>query len=188
MRKLILMTALGLGVLSFQACTNQQANNDSKDSLDSLNEQPMVQTTDDGSEFLTEAASGGMMQVELGKLALEKSQNAKVREFATMMVEQHTNANDELKQLAMSKNVSLPEVPLSEHQDEINKLKEKSAADFDKAYVDMMVSDHKEDIDEFQDVAENNDADADIKTFANKILPTLKSHLQTIEQIKDSMK
>ncbi|HET8828789.1 MAG TPA: DUF4142 domain-containing protein, partial [Pelobium sp.] len=73
-------------------------------------------------------------------------------------------------------------------QDEINKLKEKSAADFDKAYVDMMVSDHKEDIDEFQDVAENNDADADIKTFANKILPTLKSHLQTIEQIKDSMK
>ncbi|HET8829400.1 MAG TPA: DUF4142 domain-containing protein, partial [Pelobium sp.] len=98
MRKLILMTALGLGVLSFQACTNQQANNDSKDSLDSLNEQPMVQTTDDGSEFLTEAASGGMMQVELGKLALEKSQNAKVREFATMMVEQHTNANDELKQ------------------------------------------------------------------------------------------
>ncbi len=187
MKKLILMTAMGLGALSFQACNNQQANNDTKDSLDSLNEQAMVQTTDDGSEFLTEAASAGIMEVELGKLAQEKSQNAKVKEFGAMMVDHHGKANDELKQLAMSKNVSLPEVPLPKHQDKINELKEKSEADFDKAYVDMMVSDHKDDINDFEDVTDN-DEDPDVKAFAVKTLPVLRSHLQSIQQIHDSMK
>lgn len=187
MKKLILMTAIGLGVLSFQACNNQQANNDTKDSLDSLNEQPMVQTTDDGSEFLTEAASGGMTEVELGKLAQEKSQNQKVKDFGAMMVQDHSAANDELKQLAMSKNVSLPDAPLPKHQDEIDNLKEKSGADFDKAYMDLMVSDHKDDIDEFQDAADNSE-DADIKAFAAKTLPVLQGHLQAAEPIKDSLK
>lgn len=187
MKKLILMTALGLGALSFQACTNQQTNNDTTDSLDSLNEQPMVQTTDDGADFLTEAASGGMMEVELGKLAQEKAQNAQVKDFGAMMVKDHSAANDELKQLAMTKNVSLPDAPLPEQQDKINELKQKSATDFDKAYVDMMVSDHKEDIDAFQDAADN-DKDADVKAFAAKTLPTLQKHLQAIQQIQDSMK
>nr|WP_294895748.1 DUF4142 domain-containing protein [uncultured Pedobacter sp.] len=187
MKKLILMIALGLGALSFQACNNQQANNNTKDSLDSLNEQPMVQTTDDGSDFLTEAASGGMMEVELGKLALVKSQNAKVKDFGAMMVKDHSKANDELIQLAMSKNVSLPDAPFPKHQDKINDLKEKSGADFDKAYVDMMVSDHKEDIDAFKDASEDA-KDADVKAFAAKTLPVLQGHLQSIQQIKDSMK
>lgn len=187
MKKLILMGAIGLGALSFQACNNQQANNDTQDSLDSLNEQPMVQTTDDGAEFLTEAASGGMMEVELGKLAQEKSQNARVKDFGAMMVKDHSAAGDELKQLAMSKNVSLPEAPLPKHQDKINELKEKSGADFDKAYVDMMVSEHKEDVDEFQD-ATDNDKDADVKAFASKTLPVLQGHLQSIQQIQDSLK
>ena len=187
MKKLILMTAIGLAALSFQACNNQQANNnDAKDSLDSLNEQPMVQTVEDDSEFLTKAASGGMTEVELGKIAQEKSQNAKVKEFGAMMVKDHSMANDELKQLAMSKNVSLPEAPLAKHQEGIDKLKEKSGADFDKDYVDMMVSDHKETIDLFKDAAENA-KDADVKAFAGKTLPTLESHLQHIQQIQDSM-
>ena len=187
MKKLILMTAIGLGALSFQACNNQHANNDAKDSLDSLNEQPMVETTDDGSDFFTDAASGGMMEVELGKLAQEKSQNTKVKDFGAMMVKDHSKANDELKQLAMSKNVSLPDAPLPKHQDEIDKLKEKSGTDFDKAYMDMMVSDHKKDIDMFQDAVDHND-DADVKAFASKTLPVLQGHLQAAEPINDSLK
>ncbi len=187
MKKLILMGAIGLGALSFQACNNQNAGNDATDSLDSLNEQPMVQTTDDGAEFLTEAASGGMMEVELGKLAQERSQNLQVKEFATMMVKDHSAANDELKQLAMSKNVSLPEAPLPEQQEMINKLKEKTGAEFDKEYVDMMVSDHKEDVDAFQDATDGTE-DADVKAFAAKTLPVLQGHLQTIQKIQDSMK
>lgn len=187
MKKLILMGAIGLGTLAFQACTNQQANDNTKDSLDSLNEQPMVETTDDGADFLAEAASGGMMEVELGKLAQEKSQNASVKDFGAMMVKDHSAANDELKQLAMSKNVSLPDAPLPEHQEKIDDLRQKSGADFDKAYVDMMVSDHKEDIDDFQDA--NDDAkDADVKAFTAKTLPVLKAHLDAIQKIQDSMK
>ncbi|RKD18693.1 hypothetical protein BCY91_15285 [Pelobium manganitolerans] len=187
MKKLILMTAIGLGALSFQACTNQQANSDAKDSLDSLNEQPMVETTDDGSEFLTEAASGGMMEVELGKLAQEKSANQQVKDFGNMMVTEHSKANDELKQLAMSKNVSLPDAPLPKHQDEIDKLKEKSGVDFDKAYIDLMVSDHKNDIDDFQDIVDNG-KDQGITTFATKTLPVLKKHLEAAQSIKDQLK
>ena len=128
------------------------------------------------------------MEVELGKIAQEKSQNAKVKDFGAMMVTDHSKANDELKQLAMSKNVSLPDAPLPKHQDKIDRLKEKSGADFDKAYMDMMVSDHKEDIDEFQDAADEKNGDADVKAFASKTLPVLQAHLQAAEQINDSLK
>ncbi len=187
MKKLILMAAVGLGALSFQSCTNQQAGNDAKDSLDSLNEQPMVQTTEDGADFLTEAASGGMMEVELGKLAQQNSQNVSVKDFGAMMVKDHSTANDELKQLAMKNNVSLPDAPLPKQQKMIDDLKAKSGTDFDKAYVDMMVSDHKDDIDAFQDAADN-DKDASVKAFASKTLPVLQGHLEAIKKIQDAMK
>lgn len=135
--------------------------------------------------FWTNAAEGGMAEVEMGRLALQKSQNADVKKFAQMMVTDHTKANDELKALAAKKNVVLP-TDTGSHKSTLDKLKGLSGAEFDKAYVDAMVEGHEDTVDLFEDNAD--DSDADIKAFATKTLPTLKSHLQMIKDIQSKMK
>ncbi len=141
----------------------------------------------DDRKFVTEAASGGLMEVELGKIAQTNASSPKVKEFGKMMVTDHTKANTELKAVAKTKNVTIAPAPLEKEQKHIDELKAKKGADFDKAYVDMMVDDHKEDISKFQDEA-NKGNDADVKAFATKTLPVLNKHLEHITAIQSAMK
>ena len=140
-----------------------------------------------GDNFLTEAASGGMAEVELGKMASTKAQNAEVKKFAQMMVTDHSKANDELKALAAKKNITLPTSPIAKHQSVIQELQSKSGAEFDKAYVEDMLEDHEKDVAEFEKQSQSN-PDADVKAFAAKTLPTLKKHLESIKAIHGKMK
>jgi putative membrane protein len=140
-----------------------------------------------GDSFMTDAASGGMAEVELGKMASTKAQNAEVKKFAQMMVTDHGKANDELKALAAKKNVTLPTAPIAKHQSVIQKLQGLSGAQFDEAYVEDMVEDHEKDVAEFEKQSQSN-PDADVKAFAAKTLPTLKKHLEAIKAIQEKMK
>jgi len=148
----------------------------------------MVNTNASGGDsFLTEAASGGMTEVELGKIASSKAQNADVKKFAEMMVTDHSKANDELKALAVTKKVTLPATPIAKHQAVIQKLQGLSGAEFDKAYVDDMLEDHEKDVAEFEKQSQSN-PDADVKAFAAKTLPTLKKHLEAIKALHAKIK
>ncbi|NEM96214.1 DUF4142 domain-containing protein [Pontibacter burrus] len=147
---------------------------------------PQEETKDDLSEFMTKAASGGMMEVELGKLAQQKGQHADVKNFGQMMVTDHTKANDELKALAAAKGIMLPDSMGSDHMDHVRNLRDKTGADFDKAYMNLMVDDHKDDIDEFEEAARDLH-DADAKAFASKTLPVLQKHHERAKQIKDML-
>ena len=140
-----------------------------------------------GDRFLTDAASGGMTEVELGKIASTKAQNAEVKKFAEMMVTDHSKAGDELKALAAKKNITLPTTPIAKHQSLIQKLQGLTGAEFDKAYVEDMLEDHEKDVAEFEKQSESN-PDADVKAFAAKTLPTLKKHLEAIKAIQAKMK
>jgi putative membrane protein len=141
----------------------------------------------DDNEFMTKAAQGGMAEVELGKLAVQKAQNAEVKKFGQKMIEDHTNANTELKSVASKKSVTLPTEVNAKQKATMDKLKGLSGAEFDKAYVEAMVDDHKEDVDLFQDTS-SDAKDADVKAFATKTLPTLKMHLDMIKGIQSKMK
>jgi len=136
--------------------------------------------------FWTKAAQGGMAEVELANLAVQKAQNADVKKFAQQMITDHTKANAELKSLAAKKNITLPTDIGSSHKSAMDDLSRLSGADFDKKYVEMMVDDHEEDVDLFEDNTDNSDAD--IKAFAAKTLPTLKAHLESIKAIQSKMK
>ena len=137
--------------------------------------------------FVMDAASGGLMEVELGRMASTSAASAKVKEFGRMMVTDHTKANTELKAVAAKKNITVPPTPADPQQGHINDMKDKKGADFDKAYVDMMVDDHKEDISKFEDESKNG-KDADVKAFATKTLPVLRKHLTSIQAIQNGMK
>jgi putative membrane protein len=141
----------------------------------------------DDRKFVMEAASGGLMEVALGKIAATNAASAQVKEFGRMMVTDHTKANTELKAVAAQKSITISSTPMEKHQKHIDELKAKKGADFDKAYVDMMVDDHKEDIEKFKDEA-NKGNDAAVKAFAAKTLPVLQKHLDHIQKIEDGMK
>jgi putative membrane protein len=144
-------------------------------------------STGGANDFITEAAKGGMAEVELGKLASTKTQNAEVKKFAQKMVQDHSNANTELKSLAAKKNVTLPTDIGAEHKADMDKLSKLSGAEFDKEYVEAMVEDHEKDVKEFQMQADSA-TDPDVKAFAAKTLPTLKTHLEMIKSIQSKMK
>lgn len=131
---------------------------------------------EEDSKFAVDAANGGMAEVQLGELAQNKGTDPKVKEFAKMMVTDHTKANDELKALAASKNITLPASPSEDKQKTSTDLSSKSGKDFDKAYIDQMVKDHEKTVKLFED-GQKNVKDAEIKAFIDKTLPVLKTHL-----------
>lgn len=137
-------------------------------------------------DFVTEAATGGMMEVELGNLAQQKATSQQVKEFGKMMVDDHSKANNNLKDIASKKNIDLPASITDEERKDIDKLSKKSGADFDKSYVDMMVKGHKKTIDIFKK-ASANVGDNDVKSFATNTLPAIQKHLETIQSIKSKM-
>jgi putative membrane protein len=137
-------------------------------------------------KFVTDAASGGMMEVELGKAVADKANSQEVKDFAQRMVTDHSKANDELKALAQQKNVTIPNELDPKHQKMMEKITAMTGADLDKAYIQAMVKDHKKDVAEFQKAA-NGAKDDDVKAFAAKTLPTLQEHLAMAQNINKSL-
>jgi putative membrane protein len=127
-------------------------------------------------KFIEKAAQGGMAEVKLGQLATQKASSDQVKQFGQRMVDDHSKANDQLKQVASDKGVTLPTQLDRSTQREYDKLSKLSGAAFDREYMKHMVSDHKKDVSEFKSEA-NKARDADVKQFASSTLPTLEEHL-----------
>ena len=137
-------------------------------------------------QFMDKAAQGGMAEVELGQLAQQNGQSTEVKEFGKRMVDDHTKANDQLKQLASQKGVSLPTSLDAKDQATRERLSKLHGAEFDKAYMRDMVTDHKKDVAEFKHESMSA-KDPDLKNFAAQTLPTLESHLQQAEKVAPSV-
>ena len=134
-------------------------------------------------DFLVNAASGAMMEVELGQLAQINSQDRKVKAFGAKMVKDHGEGSETLKKLAASKNLTIPAEISNDQQKGKANLQKKKGSAFDKAYVSMMVDDHNKVIREFEKEAKNA-MDKDIKTFAGDNLPMLYRHLDSAENLQ----
>lgn len=161
---------------------------DSKEMADEQNEETLDETNlEDDAEFATVAAAGGMLEVRLGELAQQNGNSDVVKRLGKAMVEEHTKANQELKTLASQKNITLPEALSEEHQEKFNELAEKTGTDFDEAYTDFMVKDHKDDLDAFKKEAEDGN-DPEIQSWASGKLQTLEHHLMMAEEAQKTVK
>jgi putative membrane protein len=127
--------------------------------------------------FIKEAAQGGMEEVTLGQMAAEKGHSDAVKNFGQRMVKDHGQANEELKTLAKSEGVTMPTDMGSEGKELQQRLQKLSGAEFDQAYMQAMLKDHKKDIEAFKQEA-NNGKDPEVKNWAAKTLPTLREHYQ----------
>jgi putative membrane protein len=141
----------------------------------------------DDTTFVNKAAQGGMAEVSLGQMASSKATNPDVKAFGDRMVSDHSKANDELKQLAQSKGVTVPADVDQESKNTADKLSKASGKEFDKAYMDDMVKDHEKDVKEFE--KQSKDAkDPDLKAWVTKTLPTLQDHLKMAKETKAKLK
>jgi len=136
--------------------------------------------------FMNDAGPGSMAEVELGRLAVKQAASSDVKQFAQKMIEDHSKAVDELKQLAGRKKVNLPPDVTPKHKEVMEKLSKLQRADFDREYVKEMVAAHEKDVAAFTGVSQNA-TDADVKAFAAKTLPTLQMHLQMIRDMAGKM-
>jgi putative membrane protein len=129
-------------------------------------------------EFMKKAAEGGMAEVQLGNVAVRRAESPDVKQFGQRMVDDHSKANDELKQLAEEKGVALPKDVDAKHKADMDRMSKLSGAEFDRAYMRHMVNDHNEDVALFEREARQTN-DPDLKAWIEKTLPVLKDHQQT---------
>jgi putative membrane protein len=129
--------------------------------------------------FMKEAAKGGMMEVDMGKMAQQKGKSPEVKKIGSTMVADHSKANNELMAIAKKKGVDLSKEKPKSHS--------MGDANFDKDYVNMMVKDHEKDLAAFQAEAKEG-SDADVKAFASKTSSVIKKHLDMVKAAQAKIK
>lgn len=138
--------------------------------------------------FVLKAASGGMMEVEAGKIAQENAASQRVKDYGAMMVKDHGMANEELKAMVSAKGMMIPEDSLmAKHKGHLDEMRKMKGAAFDKHYMNMMLKDHNKDIADFEK-ASTGAMDADVKSFATKNLPVLRMHKDSVQAISGGKK
>ncbi len=129
-----------------------------------------------------QAGQIGMMEVQLGKLAVERGSSASVKQYGQEMVEEHTQANEELMQLAMQKEVKLPTEMSTQNKALMERLSGLSGTSFDRAYKQAMIDSHNQAIALFQAQSQQGQ-DPELKAWATQKLPNLQAHLQMVNQM-----
>jgi putative membrane protein len=175
----VALIGLCFGVAA-QAATKKEESKTSASPSASTSKSPATAAlSDKDKSFMKEAAQGGMMEVEMGKMAQQKGKSADVKKIGGTMVADHTKANNELMAIAKKKGVDLSKEKPKSHS--------MGDANFDKEYIDMMVKDHEKDLSAFQAEAKNG-SDADVKGFASKTSAVIKKHLDLVKAAQGKLK
>jgi len=164
-----------LVLAALQSCSNSKPE-DTKEVATEQNEAKFDNATEDDAKFLVSAAEINLEEIQLGKLAQEKSMNADVKSLGKMMETEHTKALEDLQALAASKQITLPTSLTDDGMSANNKLMDMKSSKFDKEYCDLMVNGHKDAISKFEK-ASTDAADSDIRSWAASMLPALRTHL-----------
>lgn len=178
-----LFAVLVLGLISIGCTsTNKASTPDTTAQPSSAASSSSSPSTNSDQDFVTKAAQGNSAEVELGKIVAAKSKNPSVKQFAQMMVKDHTTALNELQELAQTKNLNFNDDLPDDAKELQTKLSSDTGKQLDKDYMDNMVEDHQKDVQEFTDKSQNA-KDPDVKQWASKTLPTLQKHLEKAQQI-----
>jgi putative membrane protein len=180
MKKIIVILS-GIFLVS---CQDKATTDGSVVSRNTVSTNTALQTTDldEGSRmFIFQSSSASILEIELGNLAKQNAKNPRVKAYGAMMAKDHSDLAGELRKLAALKKIDLPPLMSPEDQAERDKLAAKKGADFDRAYMRMMIAGHEKDIKRFRKATEL--PDEDVKQFAERILITLNRHLDSAKTI-----
>jgi putative membrane protein len=150
----------------------------------------IAQKSDDAGKgdahFAREAATAGMMEVELGRIAVQKSLNDRVKQFGQRMIDDHSKRCGELKAIAANNDFKIPAQLDERHKTIVGMYVNMSGTEFDRAYIRDMIRDHQTDIAQFQKEA-NNGLNSDLKSWVATTLPALQEHLRVAKEVDTSL-
>lgn len=187
--KMLLSAALITITLGATSCKDNKET-DPTEVAEEQNEAKFEDTNEakeDDAEYFVFAADVNRKEIELAKLAQQKSTNAEVRAFAEILFNDHTKAMADLEKNAELKNISLPTALSEDGKKAYDKLSKEKTEDFDKKYVDMMVDGHEEAIKKMEKASEEAN-DEEIRMWAADMLPTLKTHHNEAVRLQDLIK
>lgn len=188
LRKAFLVT--GLIAMSFVSCKDgAKQQEDTREAAEERNETQFEQadSKEDQASFFVDIAEINLLEIEAAKLALQKGTDTEVKNYAKMLVTEHTKAAVELKTIAATKQIALPNSLTDKGKDVYNKLNEKSGNDFDKEFIKIMIDDHEKTIKELEDASTDKDNDQNVKDWASSKIAGLTAHLQEAKIIKDKL-
>ncbi len=132
--------------------------------------------------FLRKAVAGGLAEVQLGLLAVQKAESPEVKAFGQKMVTDHSALNEDLRPIADTLGVMLPKKISKEDQAEYDKLSGLSGIDFDTEYLTFMVKDHHQDLREFREEVANT-SEPLLKDAVTKGAAVIREHKMMVEQL-----
>jgi putative membrane protein len=141
---------------------------------------------DPNAQFLTETAHDSTAELSVSRLAQERAQNPRVREYAQMIVSDHSQGNSELAQLGKQKGMDLPMRPDEAHAKTAAHLRQLQGRQFDEEYMSLMVADHAKLLAKFQDKAARSQ-DPEVRSWASSQVPVLQRHLDLAREINRSL-
>jgi putative membrane protein len=131
--------------------------------------------------FVQKAAKGNEAEIEMAKMAEDKAQSRDIKDYASMLERDHSDALDNLRDLAQKANVTLDTAPPAENASMSTKLNAASGTQFDREYITTMIEEHRKNIAEFERM--QGSATGELKAFIDKTLPTMREHLAKAEQL-----
>ncbi len=198
MRNVVLASVAAVALLGWQAhavaaqgktrasASKQAGTTESSSTKSAKTEAAKKASVDPDQAFVKRAADGGMLEVELGRMAANQASSDDVKKFGQRMVDDHSKANNDLSALAQKKNITLPASETKTDKSVQDHLSKLNGAAFDKAYMQHMVTDHTKDVREFEHESKMG-KDADVKAWAGQVLPTLEDHLKQAKQVSSSL-
>ncbi|HLL88112.1 MAG TPA: DUF4142 domain-containing protein [Tepidisphaeraceae bacterium] len=157
------------------------------ESLEQLGGKRNDSLSDADNRFFKRAAISDMTEARTSRLALQKSDSQRVKQFAQMMVDDHAKVSREMARLADRKGVDLPKQLDAPSERVVDTLAGTSSGqEFDRAYIRAQVTAHEEAVANYEDAAEMA-KDQDVRRFAKEHLPTLREHLRMAKNIADKL-
>ncbi len=144
--------------------------------------------SDRDQKMMKQLAEAHLGEIQLGKMAQDKAKSDEVKSFAKKMVDDHTKALDELKQIAQSKGVTLPEEPGKQQMAMQKKLEDQSGAKFDRQYMQQAGKQAHQSTHKLLQRTASRAEDSDLKNYATKAIGTVESHMQMARETTESMK
>jgi putative membrane protein len=181
-----LVVLLVLGLMSIGCTSTNKASTPDTSAQPNSAAAASSPSTSPDQDFVTKAAQGNSAEVALGQIVVGKTKNPAVKQFAQMMVKDHTAALNELQELAQSKNLNFNDDLPTDATALQTKLSGDTGKQLDKDYMDGMLEDHQKDVQEFTDQSQKA-KDPDLKQWATKTLPILQKHLEKAQQIDASL-
>lgn len=180
-----ILTALGLTMAPLhaeEAQTNPRADNTVQGNAATNGATRNMENRDpiDAEDFVETASAKGLAEIETGRMALEEG-TSNVHAFAERMIQDHTKANQELKEIARNANMEVADDPTLMDRAKALMLKLRDGESFDEAYIKNQINAHEEAIELFERASQSDNAE--IRAFASEKLPKLREHLQMAKEL-----